>query len=155
MILAAASVGLAGVLFRAHELGKINRHRDQARAVIKSFADQFSRLQVAETDATTHLVTTRTFFTDTTAKTGLGLTFNNVSGDATNGLVITLGNWMDSSVTATVWREVSELDESSGATNTDSSNTAAGRMLQGTFTITYTINNRVFTQSVTVARSAK
>ena len=59
-----------------------------------------------------------------------------------------------SRVLATVTRQIDYLD-SNGAVTTTNVGTAAGWLLQGTFTITYNVNGLAQTQSITVARSVR
>jgi hypothetical protein len=61
-----------------------------------------------------------------------------------------------SPIQAKVTEVVSDLNDADGAlSTTGAAYTAAGRMLQGKFTITYTLGNRVHTQTLIVARSVQ
>lgn len=48
IIFAMAALGIYAMLFRAYQLSALARYRDDARAVLETFADQFERLQAAD-----------------------------------------------------------------------------------------------------------
>lgn len=157
------TVGILGVyamMLKSYEMITLSRHRDNARAVLLSFADQFQRLQTNDLPSGQTVPVTRFLFqtTGATAPTGVGLSWTDpagatVSGTST-GLAMTLGATGTSTVPANVTRIVTDLD-STGTVTTTQVNNAAGRMLMATFTITYTIKGRPQTQSITVARSIR
>lgn len=129
------------MLMRGYESTTINRHREQARAVLNSYADRFGRMAngdplYAPTNGT---------------PTGVGLTWQGQNGTS-SGLLITLGGAGDS-VQANLKRDTWDLNETitSGATINDASVDAVGRMVQVTFTITFQVNKRTITDSVTTA----
>jgi hypothetical protein len=159
------SMGILGVyamMLKSYELVTLARHRDNARALLVSFGDQFLRLQT--TDAGTNGSNNpRPLFilTNLTGPTGTGLSWTDVNGnagfiDTTNGLLqVALGDSTggSSQVTAHVSRAVNYVDSTTGNVVASQPATAAGWMLQGTFTITYPIRGRIQTQSLTVARA--
>jgi len=57
-------------------------------------------------------------------------------------------------VPATVTRQISYLDSAGNATSAHAP-AAAGWLLQGTFTITYQVNGKQYSQSLTVVRSVR
>lgn len=156
------SLGMLGVymmLVKSYELVTLCRHRDNARAVLLSYADQFQRLKT--TDSSENLLF---FFQTCATPTGFGLAWTDSNNNTTNvttttedqainGIKITLGDTASSSVLARVKRQVQPLNMSTGAVTGGAVYTAAGYMLQGTFTITYKVKDRNITQSLTVARS--
>ena len=160
------TLGIYTMLFQSYEMVRTVRYRDAARAVLESFGDQFLRLQT--TDLDNGIVVIRPLFqVRAVDDLGTGLKWydpaNNyaaVDGTA-SGLTITLGKLGGSAlisaspITATVTESVTDLNDTDGTPRTTSIYTAAGRMLQGTFTISYTLGNRVRTQTVTVARSVR
>jgi prepilin-type N-terminal cleavage/methylation domain-containing protein len=157
-------LGVYAMMLKSYELVTLSRHRDNARAVLLSFADQFLRLQTADSGVI------RGLFVPHSA-TGLGLTWTDTTGAVVNGdlitpwpaayIPVTLGNSIDntkgSQVLARVSREVTLIDPATGipVAGTTPSYSAAGYMLQATFTITYPISGRTQSQSIIVARSAR
>ena len=152
------SMGILGVyamMLKSYELVTLARHRDNGRALLISFADQFLRLQT--TDQVGVAVIPRTLFIPTTAPTGGGLSWTDTSGASgvlqSDGLHVLLGDAGSSQVEAVLTRFVSCLDATNGNAVASTTATSAGWMLQGTFTITYPIRGRMQTQSITVARA--
>lgn len=154
------TLGMLGVymmLVKSYQMVNLARHRDNARAVLLTYADQFLRLQT--TDSNGNLIF---FFQNASAPTSFGLSwtdsYNNTVSNTTNtadtaGLPITLGDSNSTAIPARVFRTVLPINMSTGTTQSSPPLTAAGYMLQGTFTVTYTVNARVISQSITVARS--
>ncbi len=154
------TLGMLGVymmLVKSYQMVNLARHRDNARAVLLTYADQFQRLQT--TDSSGNLIF---FFQNASAPTSFGLSWtdsnNNTVSNTTNtadtiGLPITLGDSASTSVPAHVFRSVQPINMANGTTQSAATLTAAGYILQGTFSITYPINGRTVTQSITVARS--
>jgi hypothetical protein len=134
----------------------LSRHRDNARAFLLSFSDQFLRLQTTDSGPSGPILRPL-FATDGTG--GDGLTWTNPAGVQVNGttlpsLNIMLGESGSSQIPATVTRTITYLD-STGTPAVSHATTAAGWLLQGTFTITYSIGGRPQSQSITVARSVR
>jgi hypothetical protein len=155
------TMGILGVymmMLKSYELVTLARHRDNGRALLLSFADQFLRLQTTDLVAGTGVIT-RQLFANAPAPTGSGLSWTDSAGNVvvgTNtGLLVTLGESGSSQVSATVTRTVDFLDSTTGDTAAGVTTTAAGWMLQATFTIRYSIRGRPQTQSLTVARSVR
>ncbi len=149
-------LGVYGMLIYSYNLETLARHRDNARAVLLSFADKFERLQT--TDPATSAL--RNFFdaTPTTPNgTGLSWTDNNgtVTAGTTAGITVTLGSSASSQVQAVVTELVDNLDPNTGAIQAHGpgTNAAAGRIIQATFTIKYTIKGITQSQSLAVTRA--
>lgn len=146
-------LGVYAALIKSQQLIALTRYQDNARAVLLSFADQFTRLQTTE-DGTN---LTRVLFTPTTAEQGTGtdLSWGSVnaqtSSTGTENLVINLGGTANA-VPATVTRIVKQISPTTGADQT-SPYTAAGYLLRGTFTISYSISGKSYNQSLTVVRA--
>lgn len=160
------TLGLYQMLFQSYEMVRSVRYRDDARAVLASISDQFLRLQT--TDLINGVVVIRPLFLVRAADDlGSGLKWYDPANNyaevdgTTSGLTVTLGKLSGSTfvsgnpITATVTESVSDLNDADGTVRTSPVYTAAGRMLQGTFTISYTLGKRVQTQTVTVARSVR
>jgi len=158
MVFTLGMLGVYMMLIKSYELVTFCRHRDNARAVLLSFADQFQRLRTTDSSGTLGFL-----FQTATTPTSFGLSWtdsNNVTvsnyTDTSDvaGLPVMLGDTASSGIRARVFRTVQPLQMSDGSTVTGSPTyTAAGYMLQATFTVTYTVKGRPFTQSLTVARS--
>jgi len=158
------TLGTYTMLIRAYELSAQARARDEARAVLRTFGDQFERLQT--TDEVGGSVYMRWLFLPTGSPTGRGLRW----GDSSSGQML-LSDWNTSvnasdvpslavtlgsgsySIPAQVTREVHYVDESTGVDSSSQNVQAAGYLLRVTFTIAYKVNNRSYSQSLTVARA--
>jgi prepilin-type N-terminal cleavage/methylation domain-containing protein len=149
------------MMIKSYELVTLSRHRDNARAILQSFSDQFLRLQTTDANPNPSLpAITRPLFS-TTGTPGDGLIWTDSNGTQYGadtpsrraGPMIPLGdpNHDTSMVMAHLTRTVSYLD-SAGNPVTTNTQGAAGWLLQGTFTIEYPINGRMQTQSITVTR---
>jgi prepilin-type N-terminal cleavage/methylation domain-containing protein len=149
-------LGVYAMMIKSYELVTLSRHRDNARAFLMSFSDQFLRLQT--TDLIAGVTVLRPLFA-TNGTGGDGLTWTNPAGVQVNGstlpyLTVTLGDSGSSQIPAQVSRQVTYLD-STGTPTTTQTTTAAGWLLQATFTIQYAVNGRTQTQSITVCRSVR
>ncbi len=157
MVFTMGILGVYAMMIKSYELVTLARHRDNGRALLLSFADQFLRLQT--TDLISGSVVTRNMFVTNATPDGNGLSWTDTSGNVgtvdTAGLHVLLGESTSSRVPATVTRQVTNLDATTGDPVGGVTATAAGWMLQGTFTITYAINGRIQSQSITVARSVR
>lgn len=169
------TVGILGVyamMIKSYQLVTMSRHRDNGRAILVSFADEFLRLQVSDAGIT------RSLFVPSTA-TFVGLKWTDPDGTPLNGdtyvaptmppnpypgLPVWLGSTgvsgEGSPIQAYVTREVHFLDSAGNplpSTDNDPAVVlvAAGYLLQATFTINYSYNNQQQTQSLTVVRSAR
>lgn len=157
MVFTMGILGVYAMMIKSYELVTLARHRDNGRALLLSFADQFLRLQT--TDLISGAVVTRNLFVTNATPDGNGLSWTDTSGNVGTvdvaGLHVLLGESGSSRVPATVTRQVTNLDATTGVAVGGVTATAAGWMLQSTFTITYAINGRIQTQSITVARSVR
>jgi prepilin-type N-terminal cleavage/methylation domain-containing protein len=161
------TLGIYTMLFQSYEMVQSIRYRDAARAVLESFGDQFLRLQT--TDLVNGVVVIRPLFQVRTGSDMTGLWWHDLAKPVgeqdiegtTDGLTVTLSSLSGSTltsaspITATVTEAVTDLNDTDGTPRTGSIYTAAGRMLQGQFTISYTLGRRVHTQTLTVARSVR
>ena len=149
-------LGVYAMMIKSYQMVTLSRHRDNARAFLLSFSDQFLRLQT--TDLISGVPVLRPLFaTDGTG--GDGLTWTDTTGATVTGnglasLPVKLGERSSSQVTAQVTRRITYLD-SNGVESVTNTATAAGWLLQGTFTINYTVNGLAQSQKITVARSVR
>lgn len=152
------TLGVYSMLIKSYQLTSLTRCRDDARGVLRTYADQFQRL------ATTELVGSTTYnrwlFNPTNGASGRGLKWGELSDDSTYtsaedvaSIAITLGA-SGNATPATLTRDVRYVNPTTGATTTTQSIQAAGFMLQGTFTINFTRNGKNYSQSLTVLRLA-
>lgn len=155
------TLGVYTTLIESYRLASLSRARDEARAVLRTYVDQFERLQT--TTEVNHLAKTRWLFTTTGGPTGQGLfwgVLNDANSDTTPlpvvaNLPITLGA-ESHEIPATLTREayyVSSTDGASGPLTTQHVD-AAGYMLRGTFTINFALKGKNYSQSMSVLRVA-
>ena len=157
-------LGVYGMMIKSYEMVTLARHRDNARAILLSFSDQFLRL--ATTDKIGLNNVTRPLFkcADFAGKPGDGLVWTDSQGttwgtkttpydDAANGPYLHLGDPLHDTamVMGHITRQISYVDSAGNPTLLHTLG-AAGWLLQGTFTIEYSINGRSQTQSITVTR---
>jgi type II secretory pathway pseudopilin PulG len=147
MLFAMAMAGIFSLIFQSYATATRTRLIDESRSVMRTVTDEFMRLS-AEDVATKQLLT---MFTPTTGPTGTGLIFDGVAGNA-QYLPVTLGKAAGVPVEARLTRHVVNLD-SSGGPITSTSPSAAGHLVQGQFTISLTVGNRVLEESVVLVRS--
>lgn len=152
-----ASIALMSLLATAFSAYKINhkaRLRDNARAVLRTYVDQFERLAYSNSDNVVRMI-----FTPTTAPTGLGLRWGQLSDrinyeGAPSTLEIDIGT-PGAPQLATVTRMVSHVTLNNGSASTTRVADAAGFMLRATFTITYRLGGsgqQSISQSMTSLR---
>lgn len=152
------ALGVYAALIKSYQLSALSRCREEARAVLRTFADQFERLQTSVEDTATKEAYTRwLFFVEGT--TGRGLVWPGISDTDTRTslpnveyLEVQLGT-KDAPVIGRVTRTIEHLNTANGTVAAYRQIEAAGYMLQGTFSITYKINNNTYTESLSVARS--
>ncbi len=152
------TIGVYTMLMKSYQLIALTRVRDDARAVLRSFADQFARLST--TQEIDGVVRQRWLFLPSGGPTGRGLVWGALSDQNTSinaenvpSLPIPLGG-ESHRVNATLTRDVRYVNATSGANVTSRTIEAAGYLLSGTFTINYTMNGKDYTQSLTVLRAA-
>ncbi|HWA09287.1 MAG TPA: prepilin-type N-terminal cleavage/methylation domain-containing protein [Opitutaceae bacterium] len=158
-IFAMLSLGVYQMLIKSYELSAITRYRDDARAVLLTFADQFSRLQTTQTHSGTAYA--RYLFQPAASPTGTGLQWGSLSDQdsltaltSVPSLSVTIGNSAGGNgIPAAITRTVVPLN-SDGTTAGSVTYTAAGYMLLGTFTATYSVFGHTYVQSVSVLRAA-
>jgi prepilin-type N-terminal cleavage/methylation domain-containing protein len=156
-----ASVALLAVLGTAFMTYKINhkaRLRDNARAVLRTYIDQFQRLAYANDAKVVRMLFNPAEGNDT----GLGLRWGKLSDETARQIEdpepterkIDIGP-PGSPQYAFVTRNIAYVNTSTGEVSSTITKDAAGIMMRATFTITYTIagitENRV-TQSMSSAR---
>jgi Tfp pilus assembly protein PilE len=150
-------LGVYAMLLKSYELVALSRHRDNSRALLVSFADEFLRLQTTDLIATRAV--TRDMFAITNAPTGVGLNWTDTTGNqvvgTAAGLPVVLGDSGSSQVPAVVTRAVTNVNSGTGGAVPTVTATAAGWLLQATFTINYQIKGRPQSQSYIVARSVR
>lgn len=158
------TMGVYAALIKSYQLAALSRARDDARAVLRTFADQFERLQTTEKVGATNA--TRWLFLPSGGPTGRGLVWHDpdtgtpalsngnttVNAEDVASLGVTLGTGV-AAVPATLTRDVRYVDMSSGDVSASQRVEAAGYMLQATFTIRYTLNKKAYAESLTVGRS--
>ena len=158
LIFCLCTLGVFGMLVRSYNMSVLTRTRDNARTVLATYADQFERLQTTEKVGSTYA--TRWLFYPY-GVTGSGLAWGTLSDSnvLTNPLpsapanfAINLGTTLNP-VPATVTRDVKYVEDATGTTVSGLQVKAAGYMLQGTFAITYKVNNKQYTQSMTMTRA--
>jgi hypothetical protein len=152
------TLGVYSMLIKSYQLAALTRCRDDARGVLRTFADQFERLQTTELVGSTTY--NRWLFNPTGGPSGRGIRWGSLSDDNTStaapdvvSLAITLGG-AGHPTPATLTRDVRYVDASTGATSSTQAIQAAGFMLQGTFTINFSRNGKSYSQSLTVLRVA-
>lgn len=152
------TLGVYTMLMKSYQLIALTRVRDDARAVLRSFADQFERLSTTQEVA--GVVRQRWLFLPSNGPTGRGLVWGALSDQNTSvnaedvpSLAVPLGG-ESHRVTAALTRDVRYIDASSGADVADREIEAAGYMLSATFTINYSMGGKDYTQSLTVLRAA-
>jgi Tfp pilus assembly protein PilE len=158
------TLGVYSAMIKSYQLAALSRARDDARAVLRTFADQFERLQT--TDKVGASNSTRWLFLPSGGPTGRGLKWHDsdtgapelsngntsVNAEDVSSLGVDLGTGT-ATVHATLTRDVRYLNVTTGDVSASQSVEAAGYMLQATFTLTYTLNQKTYTESLTVARS--
>ncbi len=161
VIFAMTMLGVYTMLMRAYELTALTRYRNDARAVTQSFADQFERLATTKrfgsVDYTVELFDPMTTagagldWQDTTNAPLISDTTSRFNPSTSAALSITLGGV--NGIPATVSRVVTWVDPSTGADRATPYNMAGGYLLRGTFTTSYNVNGKAYSQSLTVIRA--
>lgn len=154
LVASIALLALLGTAFMAYNINHKARLRDNARAVLRTYVDQFQRLAYANNSNVVRML-----FTPTSGDTGLGLRWGALSDEinylgAPAELTVNIGP-PQSVQYATVTRNVSYVNPATGATSTTPVSDAAGIMLRATFTITYTLggaNENTIVQTMSTLR---
>lgn len=138
LVASIALLALLGTAFMTYKINHKARLRDNARAVLRTYIDQFQRLGYAENNVP------RMIFNPKSGNgTSLGLRWGALSNEteypgAPTELIIDIGP-PGSPQNATVTRNISFVNSASGETSSDIVKDAAGFMLKATFTVSYTI----------------
>ncbi len=152
------TLGVYTALIKSYQIIALARCRDQARAVLRTYADQFQRLQTTEkVGASTY---NRWLFNPTGGVTGRGLRWGELSDRNTSTAAptvpyidITLGSGPQTTP-ATLTRNVSYVNASTGVPSVAQQIDAAGFILTATFAITYSQAGKQHVESLTVVRAA-
>ena len=176
IVILAAGLGIYTILIRSYELVALTRYRDDARAVLQTYASQFERLQTTDHTGSYD----RFFFRTTDFATGAGLLWDstipaggsnlnldslcNEEGTPGNnprtpdsGLTVHIGGSLNG-IDAIVTRSVVQIAGDGTVPSTPQQLSSAGEMLMGTFTITYSVygfnGKQPVTQKISVLRAA-
>lgn len=160
VIFSLVMLGVFTTLARSYHLAALSRCNDDARAVLRSYVDQFERLQT--TEEVDEVDKDRYLFSKTD-ETGRGLVAPNeglsdetvfVNLPEAANLPIILGEG-DHAINATVTREVSYIDAASGEISEARQITASGCfMVMAIFRIRFRLNDKDYMQYMTVLRVA-
>lgn len=148
VLLSMVILGVLAVLIGSYRVAAKARYNDQARYVIKSFADQFLTQQTTDGSGNILPLFTVTSFAAGSV-TGYGLSWTNADGTISTGgtdpssapayVTILLAQNTGATIKADVARSVNYLyptGANSGYATTVPQNSSAGYMLEATFTIT-------------------
>lgn len=140
VILVAVSVGAITLAMRSYEIAAKARLSDNARNVLRTYADQFLRLSIENVSRAVFLVETQQF---EDLRGNFAASFTEPLGSATSAGVIT----------ATVRRSVEFVDLTDGTDRESVDRNQAGCMLKATFTATYPFNGKDQTVTFTLLRA--
>ena len=150
-LLAIAMAGIFGLLMQSYRLSAKTRYIDESRSVLRTLATQFM--------PPTNPADNPTLFAITSSPTGTGLSWDGSSGhiDGTSaGLDVQIGEDAGMPLMAHVTREVSELNETTGAVDPSSSaNGSVGRLIQCRLNISFTSEGQTWAKSITMVRSTQ
>ncbi len=157
-------LALFGTSFLTYKINHKARLRDNARAVLRTFVDQFQRLSYSDEETGSNqpreiFITTTGSNSTVSAPTSSGLEWGKLNTFKPDGTVkppciVNIGT-PDAPQLATVTRDVWWIEPSTGNATASKSVEAAGFMLKGRFTITYTLTGttgRSISQSMTTLR---
>lgn len=151
-------LGILQCLIGAYRVAAKARYRDQARYVIKSFADQFLTQDTADSSGNTLTMFKTTVDSNgNLTPLGTGLSWINADGSTppvptgTQPLYVQLGDTAGATITATVTRQVSYIYPSTGQTTLITQSEPAGYLLEGDFTIGYSYLGQVMPSQTIVA----
>jgi hypothetical protein len=159
-VFAMIMLGVYAMLIRSYQMAALSRCRDDGRAVIRTFADQFERLQTTDQIPPPNgPAYTRWLFFPEGGPSGRGLNWGSLSNANVTtllppvaSLAINLGD-PNHPVPATVTRDVAYIDDTTGAPSVGQQIKAAGYLMRGTFTVNFTVNSTSYSQSLTVVRA--
>lgn len=158
VILTMVALGIYTAMIKSYQMAALTRARDDARGVLRSYGDQFLRLQT--TDLVSGTAYNRWLFNITAAPTGQGLvwgalsnTNTSVAAEDVEALPITLGGETNP-IPALLTRHVRYVDATTGNSTTTQTIAAAGYFLVGTFTIKFNLVGKEHSQSITLVRAA-
>ena len=158
------TLGVYALVIQSYNMTARIRYRDDARAMLLTYVDQFERLQTTTYVKAVDTSYTRWLFNPASGPTGLGLkwgtlcdedAFNNPLPDPVPGyLDVKLGG-TKAPIAAQVTREVHFVTPNGASSDvlTGTSMSAAGWLITGKFTISYVANGQPETASMTVVRS--
>lgn len=159
VIIVMITVGALACLSKSYEIAAHARLKDNARAVLRTYGDQFLRLQTTER-SNSGITYNRWLFNVTNGPTSQGLRWGSLSNDSTatamptTPLVVPLRGNGDAATSATITRDVVNVNPNTGAANgTTRVNEAAGYYLQATFTATYVFQGQQQSESLTFVRA--
>ncbi|MBK8477965.1 MAG: type II secretion system protein [Opitutaceae bacterium] len=144
IVLAITLVAFLGTVIQAYRIDEAARRRDQVRAVVQSFADDFSRMTITNPPSP--------FFQASIAASGAGLVWTGSTNDG-SGLKFRLGNDLAApEVTLTRW--VQDMNEASGVPDDVRVNTSGiGREIVCRFEARWRVDNREQTYTLWVVRA--
>lgn len=158
LILTMVSLGIYVAMIKSYQMSALTRARDDARGVLRSYGDQFLRLQT--TDLVGGTAYNRWLFNITPGPTGQGLTWGALSNTNTSvqaedipALPITLGG-TNNPIPALLTRHVRYVNAATGNSTTTQEIAAAGYFLVGTFSISFSMVGKEYSQSITLVRAA-
>ena len=167
VILVMTSAGIFSLLFKAYELSALARYRDDARAVLQTYAAQFEQMNPNYSSST------NTYTLGGTTMPGNGLQYWDNSSDlALSSLVYTpssspitvtntnplylggnsISTALENSKLATVSYIVTPITQDANHTPLTFSTSNHQTLLQANFKIVYQVYGRSITQSLTVTR---
>jgi type II secretory pathway pseudopilin PulG len=170
VIFTMATIGIYTMLIKSYQMSALARCRDEARAVLRTYADQFLRLETTAEETVpadpsagtpeTKATFNRWLFNPTSGPSGRGLVWgalnlNTTFTPATDVpyLDITLGTGSHA-VPAKLTRDVGYVTASTGATSGSQQIGPAGFIIRATFAVSYSLGGKDYSQSVTVVRLA-
>lgn len=163
VLLSMMILGILQVLVGSYRLSAKARYNDHARYIIKSFADQFLTQQTTYPPGSPLAGSTLQLFVPTSS-TGVGLSWIVTAPDGTQtpysgttmptGLQVPLSDATTGEVPimATVSYQVWNIDPSTGQPSTQITE-AAGALLRGDFTVSFPMNGRTISQTISVLRA--
>jgi type II secretory pathway pseudopilin PulG len=172
VLLSMMILGILQVLVGSYRLSAKARYNDHARYIIKSFADQFLTQQTTYPPGSPLAGSVIPFFVPT-SQTGVGLTWVSTapSGSQTTytgntlsatsaanppgpGLQVPLAdtNTGEKPIWATVSYQVWNIDPSTGQPSAPITE-AAGALLRADFTVTFQMNGRTISQTISAMRA--